>query len=144
MVAGTPKNEAEALGGLRPFNYIIDLPAGTADIPGDGKTPVPFTSTQDVGMFVAGSLDLERWEPVSGMAGDMKTFEELIEIAESVTGGKRKLLRRYTSAEEFRKKAEEATDLFKRFQYQVSRPKGSQVIVLLSLVLIIERFVALI
>lgn len=127
MVAGTPKNQAEALGGLRPFNYVIDIPAGTADIPGDGKTPVKYTSTQDVGRFVAGSLDLEHWEPVSGMAGDNKTYDEVVEIAERVTGGKRKLLRRYTSAEEFRKKAEETTDLFQRFRYQVSWSNTTQI-----------------
>lgn len=131
MVAGTPKNQTEALGGLRPFNYVIDIPAGTADIPGDGKKPVKYTSTQDVGRFVAGSLDLEHWEPLSGMAGDNKTYDEVVEIAEKVTGGKRKLLRRYTSPEEFRKKAEETTDVFQRFTYtwsfrnQVPGPLGA-------------------
>lgn len=120
MVTGTPKNQTEALGGLKPWNFIVDIPAGTADIPGDGKTPVPFTSTQDVGRFVAGSLDLERWEPVSGMAGDKKTYDEVVEIVERITGGKRKMLRRYTSVEELRRKAREGTNMFVRSMCQVS------------------------
>lgn len=121
MVFGTPKNQEEALGGLRPFNYIVDIPAGIADIPGDGKMPVSFTSTQDVGRFVAASLDLEHWEPVSGMAGDKKTYDEVVEIAERVTGGKKKILRRYTSIEELRKKAEEdGVDRWLKFLYQAS------------------------
>lgn len=121
MVFGTPKNQEEALGGLRPFNYIVDIPAGIADIPGDGRMPVSFTSTQDVGRFVAASLDLEHWEPVSGMAGDKKTYDEVVEIAERVTGGKKKVLRRYTSIEELRKKAEEdGVDRWLKFLYQVS------------------------
>lgn len=120
MVTGTPKNQDEALGGLKPWNFIVDIPAGTADIPGDGKTPVPFTSTQDVGRFVAASLDLERWEPVSGMAGDKKTYEEVVEIVERITGEKRKILRRYTSAEELKKKAREGTNMFVRSMCQAS------------------------
>lgn len=129
MVAGTPRNEAEALGGLHPFNYIIDIPAGTADILGDGKTPISFTSTQDIGRFVAGSLDLEHWEPTSAMAGDKKTCEELVEIAERVTGGSRKLLRRYTSVEEFRKRTEGETDPFRRFPSQVREHPGFRVFI---------------
>ncbi|EIM90015.1 NAD-P-binding protein [Stereum hirsutum FP-91666 SS1] len=118
MVTGTPKNQTEALGGLKPWNFLVAIPAGTADIPGDGKTPVPFTSTQDAGRFVAGSLDLERWEPVSGMAGGKKTYDEVVEIIERITGGKRKMLRKYTSAEELRRKAREETNMFVRSMCQ--------------------------
>lgn len=120
MVTDTPKNQTEALGGLKPWNFLVAIPAGTADIPGDGKTPVPFTSTQDAGRFVAGSLDLERWEPVSGMAGGKKTYDEVVEIIERITSGKRKMLRKYTSAEELRRKAREETNMFVRSMCQVS------------------------
>lgn len=104
------------------MNYVVDIPAGTADIPGDGKAPIPFTSTQDVGRFVAASLDLENWEPISGMAGDKKTYDEVVEIAERVTGGKRKILRKYTGVEELKTKAgKEETDRWTKFFCQVSR-----------------------
>jgi hypothetical protein len=39
-----------------------------------------------VGAFVAAILDLERWSESSGMAGDVKTYNEVIKLAESIRG----------------------------------------------------------
>lgn len=118
MVAGTPRNEKEALAGMRPYNYIIDIPAGVADIPGDGNTPVAFATTQDIGRFVAGSLDLEHWEPFSGMMGEKKTYNEVADIADKITG--RKMLRKYTDIEGLKQKAATETNMFGKFFAQVS------------------------
>ena len=87
---GTPKGELEALGGLRPWTFVINMKAGTADLPGDGNAKVVFTRTRDVGRFVAAALSLEHWEEEMGMVGETTTYNEVVAAIEKVT--KRKLL----------------------------------------------------
>ena len=42
---GTPKGEVEALGGLRPWTFVIDMKARTADLPGDRNSRMTVTRT---------------------------------------------------------------------------------------------------
>ncbi|KAF8907963.1 hypothetical protein CPB84DRAFT_1834754 [Gymnopilus junonius] len=70
------------------FPVGVDIKEGRADIPGTGKEIVTFTRWQDVGKFVAAAVELERWEKESSMAGDAMSYDEVIKIAEEVTGRK--------------------------------------------------------
>lgn len=90
--SGLPSEE-EALAHFGPGKLFIDARAGSADIPGDGTAKITFTSAQDTGKFVAASLDLERWEEVSGIVGETKSFNEVVDVAEAITG--KKFLRTY-------------------------------------------------
>ena len=112
---GTQKGETEALGGLRPWTFVINMKAGTADLPGDGSNKLTFTRTQDVGKFVAAALDLERWEEEMGMVGSTMSYNEVISAIEMVT--KRKMLVKYNTEEELEKMIRE--DERARFYNQV-------------------------
>lgn len=86
--SGTPKGEDEALGGLRPWSFVLNMKAGTADLPGDGAAQMSLTSTWDIGQFVAASLDLEAWPEELTFEGDRKSFRELIALIEKVQARK--------------------------------------------------------
>lgn len=98
---GTPRGETEALGGLRPWTFVINMKAGTADLPGDGNGKLKFTRTQDIGRFVAAALDLEKWEEEMGMVGTTASYNEVIGAIEKVT--RRKMLVKHNSREELKK-----------------------------------------
>jgi nucleoside-diphosphate-sugar epimerase len=83
---GTPRNEAEALSGYAGPPFLIDMKKRTALIPGDGSQKVVFTNMRDVGKFVAASLDLQHWDPDSRIVGDEKSYAEVVDLAESITG----------------------------------------------------------
>jgi uncharacterized protein YbjT (DUF2867 family) len=82
---GTPHDEAKALSGYSGPPFLIDLKKRTALIPGDGSQKVVFTNMRDVGKFVAASLDLKQWDHDSKIAGDRKSYGELVELAERIT-----------------------------------------------------------
>ncbi|KAF2462059.1 NAD-P-binding protein [Lineolata rhizophorae] len=111
--AGTPKGEKEALAGMPAWNFIINVKAGTADIPGDGGVKIAVIDTRDVARFVTASLDLPKWDEELGMLGEYASWNELVDKAEKATG--RKFLRRYTTRQELVKLAE---DPEKRFYNQ--------------------------
>ena len=83
---GKETGEEEALAGLRPWNYVVNMKAGTADYPGDGTFPMCWTDMRDISLFVFRALDLETWPETLGMRGDVKSFKEIVEIAEKVQG----------------------------------------------------------
>lgn len=118
--SGAPKNEKEALGGLRPVQYRVYIPAGTADIPGDGNTPIVFTTTKDIGRFVAASIDLDKWPEVLGMVGERTTWNKLVDTVEKIMG--KKITRKYTGLEEMRQTAKSVSGAnpFVKFHHQVS------------------------
>ena len=116
FVTGTPRGEAEALEGLRPWNFIINMKDGTADIPGDGNAKVTMTTMGDVGKFVTAALDLETWEEEMGMVGETLTYNEAVKIAEDVQ--KRKFLVKYKSVEEMEEMAK-SDDRLTKFANQV-------------------------
>ncbi len=98
FVTGTPRAEEEALAGLRPWNFIVNVKAGTADLPGDGEAKATFTESRDVAKFVAASLDLDKWDEESGMEGSTVSLNEVVKLAEKVT--KRKFLIKHNSLAE--------------------------------------------
>ncbi|KAF2168190.1 hypothetical protein M409DRAFT_21634 [Zasmidium cellare ATCC 36951] len=110
---GVATGEEEALAGLRPWNFVVNVKAGTADFAGDGSAPTVLTEMRDVARFVWEALSLEKWEPDMGMRGDVKSFRELVQILEKVQG--RKFLSQDNS---FEKLEEEAEDPSKRFYNQ--------------------------
>ncbi|KAM0346401.1 hypothetical protein ACHAPU_005465 [Fusarium lateritium] len=57
-------------------------------IPGSGDVPVVYTYSRDVARFVSAFLDLDRWEQSTFIIGDKVTFNELVKIAQDVTGYK--------------------------------------------------------
>ncbi|KAH7420025.1 hypothetical protein BKA64DRAFT_652219 [Cadophora sp. MPI-SDFR-AT-0126] len=73
---------------LKPFVAVLDIGHKVAGIPGSGNTPAAFTTTGDVGKFVVASLGLEKWSEESTIIGDKKTWNEVLAIAEKVTGSK--------------------------------------------------------
>jgi uncharacterized protein YbjT (DUF2867 family) len=118
LATGTPKQmtevgtredrktgEEEALAGLRPWNFVINMKAGTADYPGDGSAPLIVTDIRDVARFVFCALDLESWPKILGMRGDVKSFKEAVAICEKVQG--RKWLTRNNAPEELKAQMEE-------------------------------------
>lgn len=110
---GVKTGEEEALAGLRPWNFILNLKAGTADFAGDGSGPTVLTDMRDVAQFVWRALSLEKWSPETSMRGDVKSFRELVQILEKVQG--RKFL---TQDNSFEKLEEEAKDPSKQFYNQ--------------------------
>ena len=95
---GCKSGEEEALAGLRPWNFVINMRDGTVDYPGDGTQPFVITDMRDVATFVFHALSLPSWPQDQGMRGDVKSFAELVTISEKVQG--RKWLKKHTSIAE--------------------------------------------
>lgn len=70
------------------FPMVVDTLNNAAGIPGTGERPVHFTHTSDVGKFAVAMLGLDKWEQKYFLAGDKKSWNELVEIAEQVKGVK--------------------------------------------------------
>ena len=88
LAFGNPKPAGEkALEHLKKMPLRIDISAGTADIPGDGTAKQFFTVAEDVGTFVAEATQLDdAWPEQLDMAGDEIGFNEIVSIAEKITG----------------------------------------------------------
>lgn len=115
VAEGAESGEEEALAGLRPWNFVVNVRAGTADLPGDGRGKVVFTDTRDVARFVERALGMERWPEELGMRGDLMDWREMIEVLEMVQG--RKFLVRENGVEDMERVAKEVEG--KRFYNQV-------------------------
>jgi len=111
---GAKTGEEEALAGLRPWNFVVNMSAGTADLPGDGSAKVMFTDMRDVARFTVAALDLESWPEELYMYGSVMTWSEAVTIVERVQG--RKFLVKENSADELKAGCEDAG---KRFYNQV-------------------------
>ena len=120
---GTPKGEAEALEAMRPWNFVINMLAGTADIPGDGNAKATFTRTGDIGAFVAAALDLETWEEEMGMVGSIMSYNEIVQAIEKITG--RKMLVRYNSEAELQKMIDDVPSSRFYNQARIGLAKGT-------------------
>ncbi|KAK4545243.1 hypothetical protein LTR36_003423 [Oleoguttula mirabilis] len=81
---GARSGEEEALAGLRPWNFVINMKVGTADLPGDGSAEVTWTDMRDVASFVFCALDLEAWPEELGVRGDVKSFRDIVGVVEKV------------------------------------------------------------
>ncbi|KAK1232731.1 hypothetical protein PQX77_004129 [Marasmius sp. AFHP31] len=60
----------------------------TADIPGDGTAKQVYTVAEDVGAFVAEATQLDVWPEQLDMAGDEISYNEIVSVAEKITGKK--------------------------------------------------------
>ena len=81
LANGTP-----GLGYAYPMNFYIDVENCTATLPGDGSAYVVYTRAEDIGKFVAASLDLEKWPELSQMRGDRMRLSEVLRLLEGVRG----------------------------------------------------------
>jgi hypothetical protein len=111
---------------LRPWNFVVNVKAGTADVPGDGKGKVVFTDTRDVARFVEAALGMEAWPEELGMRGDVMSWREMVAVLEEVQG--RKFLVRENEVEEMERVAREVEG--KRFynEVRVALVKGEGVV----------------
>lgn len=103
LASGTP-----GVGHLPPMRFMFDVEKCTATIPGDGTASVVYTRIEDVGRFVAASLDLDVWPQYSQMRGDRMTYNEVLQIAEGVRG--KKFQTTYLSKEQLLKIIDERRD----------------------------------
>lgn len=76
----------DGVGYLKPLKFGVDVENAKASLVGDGNAPVMYTRGEDVGAFVAASLDLQKWPELSSMAGDTKSYNQVIELAEKIRG----------------------------------------------------------
>ncbi|EKM60075.1 uncharacterized protein PHACADRAFT_192479 [Phanerochaete carnosa HHB-10118-sp] len=83
LAAGTP-----GLGHLDPFVFIFDVEHCRATLPGDGSAYFVQTRAEDIGKFVAASLDLDKWPEFSQIRGDRRKLNEIVQQAEQVRGQK--------------------------------------------------------
>ncbi|EMC92120.1 hypothetical protein BAUCODRAFT_38147 [Baudoinia panamericana UAMH 10762] len=95
---GRKTGEEEALAGLRPWSFVINMKAGNADYPGDGSAKLVLTDMRDIATFVYHALSLDHWPREMGMRGDVKSFREIVAIVERVQ--RRKFLIKENSVEE--------------------------------------------
>ncbi|KAF2846619.1 NAD(P)-binding protein [Plenodomus tracheiphilus IPT5] len=70
------------------FPIVIDLANNAAAIPGSGNTSVVLTYSFDIGRFVAALLSESKWDKRSVVIGDRVTWNEFLQISESVKGTK--------------------------------------------------------
>ena len=76
----------EALAGYKSLPFILALKDESVTFPEDGEQKIVVTTMQDVGRYVAASLDLPKWEPISRIVGDRISGNELVELVKKVTG----------------------------------------------------------
>ncbi|KAJ2981353.1 hypothetical protein NQ176_g2077 [Zarea fungicola] len=115
---GCIRNQKEATGGYgaRP-PFAIDLKAGTAIIPGDDSQKVVVMRTQDIGKFVAASLDMPQWPHEMKVGGDRLTLTEVVELARTVCGKNLQITR--LSVEELRGILQKGLSGGEQFYYQL-------------------------
>ncbi|KAJ5546901.1 hypothetical protein N7494_004486 [Penicillium frequentans] len=115
---GCIRDEDEALGAYkdRPA-FSIDLKAGTAIIPGDMSQEIVVTRTQDVGRFVAATLDLPTWEAESRISGDRLSLGEVVQLARDICG--REIRTTQMSVEELEAILAGSLEIGERFYYQL-------------------------
>ncbi|OBT42485.1 hypothetical protein VE00_07922 [Pseudogymnoascus sp. WSF 3629] len=115
---GCIREEDEALAGYRgrpPF--AIDLQAGTATFPGDGSQKVALTTMQDIGRFVAASLELPKWQPESRIVGDKLSFVDVAHLVKTICGQDLRIT--CISVEELSTILEGEQSVGERFYYQL-------------------------
>lgn len=73
---------------LRPFKWALDIESRRAAIPGTGNEVLSMTYSKDVARFVDRLVDEDEWPEVSIVSGSDTTLNEMVAIAERVTGDK--------------------------------------------------------
>lgn len=87
----------EGLAHIGPLKLVVDVEGYKAQIPGDGNAKVAMTRVEDIGFFVAASLELQRWPGVSRLAGDVKSYNEIVRLAEAARGTSERSLTQHIS-----------------------------------------------
>ncbi|CAO2652623.1 Nn.00g009060.m01.CDS01 [Neocucurbitaria sp. VM-36] len=74
---------------MKPFKFAVDFDNRRAALPGDGNTPVTFLHSVDIAKYVAALIDeVQKWPEISAFASDRMSWNELVKVAEKVTGEK--------------------------------------------------------
>ncbi|KAF4780825.1 hypothetical protein HER10_EVM0003012 [Colletotrichum scovillei] len=73
---------------LHPHTWAVDIANRRAAIPGTGNEPMTLTYSVDVARFVVRMLDDTDWPEVSIISGSDTTFNEILGLAEKLTGAK--------------------------------------------------------
>ncbi|KXH60832.1 hypothetical protein CNYM01_09372 [Colletotrichum nymphaeae SA-01] len=73
---------------LTPHTWAVDIANRRAAIPGTGNEPMTLTYSVDVARFVVRMLDDTDWPEVSIISGSDTTFNEILGLAEKLTGAK--------------------------------------------------------
>ncbi|KAL2679199.1 hypothetical protein Neosp_009963 [[Neocosmospora] mangrovei] len=73
---------------LDPFKWGIDMVGRKAVVPGTGSDVFSTTYSVDVARFLVRSLDLEKWSKSNIVCGSDITFNDVIALAEKITGAK--------------------------------------------------------
>ncbi|KAH8918865.1 NAD(P)-binding protein [Atractiella rhizophila] len=87
---GSPKERVveDAFDGVRYNPYVVNIEDGTANNPGTGNDLVTFTKAQEIAVMTVKLLALEKWEEESGVVGSTMSYNEVIKLAEKLTGKK--------------------------------------------------------
>jgi hypothetical protein len=70
------------------FPICVDVAQNFAGLPASGNASVTFTYSYDIGKYVTALLGLDKWEQDYRISGEVKTWNEVIEIAEKAKGVK--------------------------------------------------------
>jgi hypothetical protein len=73
---------------VKPPFLLVDVHNDVATIPGTGNDPIHFTYTFDVAKYTAALLAFDAWEQNYYVVGDVKSWNELVEIIERAKGVK--------------------------------------------------------
>ncbi|KAJ5281863.1 hypothetical protein N7478_007235 [Penicillium angulare] len=73
---------------MGPIGIHIDMSNKTASIPGSGDEKMMFTYSVDIARFVEAALDLPKWDDQLFCYGDIRTYNEVLQLAEENIGAK--------------------------------------------------------
>lgn len=71
---------------LRPFNWALNVPARSAAIPGTGNEQFTVTYSKDLARFLDRLVDEAEWPEWSIISGADTSLNELVTLAEKITG----------------------------------------------------------
>lgn len=71
---------------LRPFNWALNVPARSAAIPGTGNEKFTVTYSKDLARFLDRLVDKAEWPEWSIISGADTSLNELVTLAEKITG----------------------------------------------------------
>ncbi|KAJ5128668.1 hypothetical protein N7526_006834 [Penicillium atrosanguineum] len=76
---------------LSPYTFGINIGSGIAAIPGDGSDVICMTYTYDMATYLVKAFDLDEWPEFSVIVGDQVTYNQVLAMAEEITGKKFKV-----------------------------------------------------
>lgn len=73
-------------GHMKQFTYFVDFVNKEAAVPGDGEASATFLHSTDIAKYTVALLGEDKWPQFSAFASDRLTWNELVILAEKVTG----------------------------------------------------------